>query len=699
MCVIYMYHILCGVNSEKDNAVTVVASPLGTEPLVRLSDLDEYRKGLAKRLSNEWDDEKFTGFRTLFGVYGQKQPGVQMIRIKIPGGVVPVEWMTSVAEFNRLFCKGDAHITTRQDFQTYFVPLERSAEALEFLYSHGLTTREACGNTFRNITSCALAGNCPREHVDAGAVAERLARSWIRHPLVQHMPRKVKITVSGCATDCGHSGMHDISFVAIEKDGRQGFQVLVGGGLGGIPRAAIVALDFATEDELSLVVETTARLHQRYSDRVNRNAARIKFVVKRFGEEKFRQLFLEEFDRLRGLPQRPWEPLAWRTPTEAAVARTPQGVVKQHDGRFAVVGNPPLGNLSSDQLDSLVGIAKKIGVSQFRITRDQNIVLPDVAAGQVDEVVRAFEALGIVVPESGEKAADVVSCPGTTTCRIGITNSQGFAREVWEDSKNDVTAHGVAVRVSGCQNSCGMHHVGDFGLHGVAKKVNGEAAPHYQLHLGGDPRNVGQIGILGPVVASRHAVEALRILRHAYAADKQIGETVRGWAERLGKKGVAALLAPLEDKPSDKLFIDVGDDFPFPGAPTLKGECAVPLTSDNTLADLSDDGLIQLDRHLAVNRWEDALKSADDAVAYASRRIIHYRGETTTDEDPHAVIAERLRGVAPAQVASALDQVSAALIAAVSSGKGEAYREAVAVYLDTVRSVVEAPVEAKDAAE
>jgi sulfite reductase (NADPH) hemoprotein beta-component len=673
------------------------------EPLVRLSDLDEYRDGLAHRIAGDWDDDKWTGFRVRFGVYGQKQPGVQMVRIKIPGGLVPLPWLTVLAQFNRKFCQGDAHITTRQDFQTYFVSLERTAEALEFLYSHGLTTREACGNTLRNISACALAGNCPREHVDAGEVASRLARSWLRHPLVQHMPRKVKISVSGCATDCGVSAIHDLAFIATENAGKKGFIAYAGGGLGGQPRVATKVLDFVVEEDLQVVVETLARLHQRYSDRINRNAARIKFVAKRFGEEKFRALFVEEFERLRGLPQRPWQPLQWRRPEEASVERTPLGVVKQHDGRLAVVGNPPLGLLSSDQFDGLAAIGQDLGIHQLRVTRDQNIVLPDVPAARVEEVVRRLRAINIDVPTSAADSADVVSCPGTTTCRIGITNSQSFGREVWADSKDDPSAKGVSVRVSGCQNSCGLHEIGDFGFQGLAKKIDGVPAPHYQIHIGGDGRTgvqPGVVGMHGPIVPARHALEALRLLRQGYAGGKSQNETVRGWGERLGKVGLSALLAPLASRDADgKLFIDWGDEEKFKGAPTLRGECAAPFASDDLLADLADDALIQLDRLALISRWEDVLRSGESAIAFASRRLLHLAGQLTKDDEPATVILDRARAIANPHVTAALDHVEAERTAALSNGRVAAYRESVAVFLDTVRAFINAPETLRGAAE
>lgn len=683
--------------------MTASPAPRAYEPLVRLSDLDEYRQGLASRLGGAWDEEKWTAFRVRFGVYGQKQPGVQMVRIKIPGGVVPLPWLDVLARFNRDFCQGDAHITTRQDFQTYFVPLEKTAEALEFLYSNGMTTREACGNTFRNITACALAGRCPREHVDAGQVAQNLAQSWIRHPLVQHMPRKVKMSVSGCAVDCGVSAIHDLSFVATEREGGNGFVVYAGGGLGGQPRPAIKVMDFATEEQLPVVVETLARLHQRYSDRINRNAARIKFVVKRFGEEKFRALFAEEFARLSGLPQRPWPALAWRRPQAVEIERTPLGVVPQHDGRVAVVANPPLGLLSSDQLAALASLGRDFCLDHVRVTRDQNIVIPNLPADRADEVIERLRAIAIDVPASAADSADVVSCPGTTTCRIGITNSQSFGRAVWEDSKDDPSAKGLSVRVSGCQNSCGLHEIGDFGFQGLAKKIDGVPAPHYQIHIGGDGRTGAQpgvVGMLGPIVAARHGLEALRLLRHGYRDGGQPGESVRAWAERLGRNGLKSLLAPIaEADPADGLFIDWGDDETFKGAPTLRGECAAPFASDDLLADLADDALIQMDRHLTAERWEGALRAGQDAVVLAGRRILHVAGQFTKDDDAAGLLLDRLRGVASAVILAALDHLEAERIAALSSGRAAAYREAVAVFLDQVRFFLADGGAERDAAE
>jgi len=686
--------------------VTVaVPSAPAAEPLVSLSDLDEYRVGLAHRLGGDWDEDKWTGFRTRFGVYGQKQAGVQMVRIKIPGGVLERSWLTTLAEFNRRFCQGDAHITTRQDIQTYYVPLERTAEALEFLYSNGMTTREACGNTFRNITACALSGNCPREHVDAGQVAQQLATAWIRQPLVQNMPRKVKAAVSGCATDCAGVGFHDLGFVAVETGGKKGFRVFVGGGLGSQPQPATEVLTFVTEEQLPTVMETLARIHQRYSDRVNRNQARIKFVVKRFGAEKFTALFQEEFERLLALPQRPWENLDWRQPGEAAVERTPMGVVEQHDGRYAVVANPVLGNLSSEVLDRLAALTTEIGIGEVRVTRDQNLVIPDVSAEHLPHVVEVLKSLNIEVPSSAADSTDVVSCPGTTTCRIGITNSPGLAHAVLAEAATDATARGVSVRISGCQNSCGQHHIGDFGFHGLAKKIDGQPAPHYQIHIGGEARLGAapqMAGMSGPIIPAGLAPLALRLLRHAYAEGKLVGETVRQWGERLGKDGINAVLAPLQSEENGRKFLDWGDQDAFKGAPALRGECAAPFASDDILANFADDALIQVDRWLLLGDAAHAAESATQALAFGARRLLHLGNQMTTGEEaPEALFASAQTLSLPngAAAAQAFKDAVAARERALAGGPVEPLREAVARYLDHVRSVLSQGIITADAAE
>ena len=684
---------------DSPSAVSVPTSRAAApEPLARRSDVDTFRDAVAQYRAGNWADDRFTAFRLRFGVYGQRQPGVQMVRIKIPGGILPVAWARKVADVTRRFAKGDAHVTTRQDFQIYYVELDEAPALLEALGEAGITTREACGNTLRNMSSCALAGICPREHVDAGQVAERLARSWIRHPLVQHMPRKFKTSVSGCGTDCGAASIHDLGLVATVKDGRQGFKVYAGGGLGGIPRPATLVSDFVVESELPAVLEALVRLHQRYSNRRNRNAARIKFVVKRFGEETFRELFDEEFARAKALPQRPWEPLTWRQPSDGPEPASPGGVVAQHDGRFSVVANPPLGLLSPDQLDGLADIAERLGGDGLRTTREQNIAILGVAPQAVDEAVAAVRSLGMAVEETIGDTPDVVSCPGTTSCRIGITNSQTFAHEVGDLVTNYAPKPGVTVRISGCQNACGLHQAGDFGFRGMGKKIDGRNAPHYQIYIGGDGRQVGAIGLGGPIVPALHARQALKLLLDGYAEGRAAGESVRAWALRLGKPGLAALLAPIEAlRTSDdaRVFVDWGDSDIFKPPSITHGECAAGFILDNLYNDLANDGLIRLDRAIFADQRAVALDTGAAGVGQAARRLLLRAGADADDDATPAEIVDRLRGAAgnEAEAIAALDAVDEAEFAARAGGAIEAYREAVALFIDTADEIAARPLE------
>lgn len=670
------------------------------EPLSRLADFEEYKAAYASFTSGEWDDERWTAFRLRFGIYGQLQPGVQMIRIKLPGGILPIEWLRSIAAINRKYAKGDAHITTRQDFQLYFVPLERTPDLLEELYSAGLTTREACGNTLRNMTSCQLSGACPREHVDAGVVADRISRGLLRNPLVQHMPRKFKVSVSGCETDCGASGIHDLGLIATEKDGKKGFIANGGGGTGGIPIAAVRLLDFVVEEDVPAVLEALIRLHQRYSNRINRNAARIKFLIKRFGEEKFRTLFEEEFERVRMLPQRPWAPLDWRDPDEAPEPTSPGGVVDQHDGRSAVVVNPSLGLFSSDQMEALADIAEQNGAEGFRISRDQNFIFMGLPQDAAATVVDAVRKLGFGVEDKPGDEADVVSCPGTTTCRIGITNSQNFGQELAGLVRNYEAKPGVSVKISGCQNGCGLHHVSDFGFRGMGKKIDGRNAPHYQIYVGGDPRNLGDIGVSGPIVTARHAPEALEILMRDYADNRQQDESIRQWSERLGKQGLSDILAPVLEKatPDAKdVYLDWGEREVYEPPAPAKSECAATFAVDDLLMDLADDALIGFDRALFGERSEEGRAFGHEGIYYAARRLLVRQGDVREDLS-HDEALHTVRGgyANNSQVLAALDKVIEAETSAANGGGNgalDSFREALAVWIDTAADLAEKPLE------
>ncbi|MGE5539949.1 MAG: nitrite/sulfite reductase [Gemmatimonas sp.] len=680
----------------------IVVGTQAAEPLARVEDAAEFRAAYARKVSGEWDNAKWQPFRLRFGVYGQLQPNVHMVRMKVPGGVLPFAWARAAAEAARRWGNGKVHVTTRQDLQTHFVKPDDAPDMLDFIYARGLTTREACGNTLRNMTSCPLAGVCPKEHVDAGDLAARLAQVWIRHPLVQHMPRKFKVTVSGCEADCGASGIHDLGLVAVRKDGKVGFKVYAGGGTGGQAVSAVLVKDFAEESELPSVLEALVRLHQKYSNRRNRNAARMKFVLKRFGEEKFKALFDEEYARVRGLPTRPWDKLAFRKGDESLPPpASPGGVVTRDDGQIGVVVKAPLGIYTSAELEHIVALAEEAGAKELRTTRDQNLIIVAPKPERTAEVVDRIRTMGFYVENKAGDVPDVVACPGTTTCGIGITNSQNFGKEVQDAVREFTTKPNLTVKISGCQNGCGLHHVADFGFRGMGKKIGSRNAPHYQIYIGGDFRVVGHIGLSGPVVPARLAEKALRLMLKGYEDGRASAtESVRDWALRVGKDGLKALVKPIEAEinPADEgLFFDFGEDWEFSPPAGRTSECAAGFADDDLQKDLADDALVDMDRAIAVANVPVAVVRANEGLRYAAQRLRIKAGDPGNESDAEDMVLGAIRAyfAHEADVIAALDGFVKARDAAKASHDGlsavEALREALALWLDTVAEVIEKP--------
>lgn len=681
------------LNAAGSCAVVATAE---AEPLSSLTDAEEFRAAYQKLKSGEWDAGKWQGFRLRYGLYGQLQPNVHMLRIKIPGGLLPFEWAHIVAEANRRFAGAKIHVSTRQDLQIYFIKPDDAPDLIEFISSRGMTSREACGNTLRNMTSCHLAGFCPREHVDAGKVADRLALSWIRHPLVQHMPRKFKVTVSGCETDCASSHIHDLGLVATKRDGKPGFIVFAGGGTGGIAVPAVKVADFMEEHDLPAVVEALVRIHQRYSNRRNRNQARIKFVNKRFGAVKFRTLFEEEFARTRAMPQRPWQPLQWRQAENAPEPVSPGGIVRQHDGKTAVVLKADLGLFSSDELDKLATLAEMNGASGLRTTRDQNLVIVGLPTAAVAEVVAQVRAMGFGVENAPGDVANVVACPGTTTCGIGITASQTFGNEVQKIARNYAAKPNLSIKISGCQNGCGLHHVADFGFRGMGKKIGTRNAPHYQIYVGGHERINGHIGLSGPIVPARLANKALGLLMDSYASQKKDGETVREWALRIGKDGLKSAVAPVQqevDPANEGLFFDFGEDWEFTPPAGRTSECAAGFQDDDLQKDLADDAMINADRALAIGLVDRVREIADEGFRYAAQRLRIRAAMPGRDADSEDSVIGTVRAAfgGEADIIDSLDGFLAARNRSRADGAVDALREALALWMDTVEDFIAKP--------
>ncbi len=610
--------------SNDQTPIAVIPSRFQAEPLARAGDVEEFKQAHSAYKMGSWDDDRWKTFRLRFGIYAELAPGKHMLRVKVPGGRLNFSWAKALADISDSLCNGHIHLTTRQDVQIYGVTFDGLPGVIEALNRAGLTTRESSGATFRNVTSCPLAGICPSEHVDAAAVAEKLTVSWLRHPLVQHMPRKFKTAVSGCSQDCGSVTIDDLGFIATEKEGQKGFRVLAGGGLGTHPRLAVEVLDFVGEDDIQAVQEAMAKFHHKYSDRSNRAKSRLKFLVDRFGKDRFVELFLTELEAVQGLSQRPSKKLEWQSPKTVDQPVLPGGRIAQTDGKWAAVVRPSGGSFDGAGLLALTDLAEKIGGNEFRITRDQNLVVTGFAQENLETFIQEAEGLPLRVVDQPKGRDNVVSCPGTQTCPIGITNSSAFTKLIEEDPSFDALPQ-TRIRVSGCHNSCGQHHVAEFGLHGMGKKIKGRPAPHYQFHIGGLHDQEAAIGLGGPIIPAKEAKEALKLVIGNYVETAEKEESVRVWADRKGKDYFKNLLQPFADNidlDDPETYVDYGKKKQFRPPVSTLGECSAPAVIAEYLADLAEVGRDDLVRFLAMGDVAGALASGHNALLSSVKRLL-----------------------------------------------------------------------------
>ena len=536
-------------------------------------ELARFRHSVESFRRGELDGERFMAMRLQQGVYGQRQDGVHMVRIKLPGGMLSAHQLEVIADILEQYsAETIASITTRQDIQLHTIALADVPQVLERMAEAGLTSREACGNTVRNLTACPLAGVCPGEHTDVQPLVEAVAQRFLRHPLTQHMPRKVKMSFSGCEADCAQGLFHDLAVIATRNpQGRFGFKVLAGGGLGHKPRKAIVVEPFIEESELLPVIEAVLALHHRYSDRKRRARARLKFLVDRLGEQGFLEKYRQELARTRevyaddALP-----PMHWLPARSDALGTTgaPRELLEQKQaGRYVYPVSLPLGDLSAAQMRGIAGLLHSLGLERIRVTQDQNMMLLDIPATALETVHAHLAELGLREPVAGD---DVVACPGTWTCRLGITASREISRQL-EGGKGD-----LRIRVSGCHNGCAQPYVGDIGLHGEGRRLHGKLIPHYRLHFGGDGRDGGAIALRGPEIPVARAVQAVQRVRKAYLEGREETERFSHWARRQPADYFDRLLADLATvSEADVPFVskDFGESADFRVLQLGGGEC------------------------------------------------------------------------------------------------------------------------------
>jgi sulfite reductase (NADPH) hemoprotein beta-component len=548
-------------------------------------DLDAFVSTLEKFERGEITPDAWKQFRLVNGVYSQRQEGdAMMVRVKIPQGILTPAQLRALAQVAERFSTGRGHVTTRQNIQFHFVHLAESDEALRALAEAGLTTREACGNSVRNVTACPYAGASALEPFDSTPFAEAVTRHLLRGPLSSSLPRKFKIAFGGCCGyDCVGAAFNDVGFLARVRDGKPGFRVTLGGGLSTVRRTGILAHEFAPAEEAVEICEAVVRLFNRTGDRQHRHRARLKFVVDKLGPEEFLRLYFEErrtlqprraaavaqTPDLRPVSPRPRAP----QPGFEQFART--NVRPQRDPELAAVTvRLPLGDVTAGQLRALAAIAEEFSAErELRTTVEQNLLLRFVPRAHLASLHAALSSAGLARP-GALSISDVVSCPGAYSCRLAVTQSRGMA-----DALTAALAERketLPIKISGCPNGCGQHYVAAIGLQGSVRKADGRPVPQYHLYVGGD-FGVGEasFGRLAAKVPARKVPEAVRRLADLAAREAAPGESAAAFLARAAPERLSALLSDLEtlDRPAADDFVDLGEQKAFE-VQTSEGECA-----------------------------------------------------------------------------------------------------------------------------
>ena len=547
-----------------------------TQNLSDLAEIDRFEQTIQIFNAGDLDLDRMTAVRLQHGVYGQRQPGVHMFRMKVPGGRLTPDQLEAVADVVATHSqKGIAHVTTRQSIQTHFVPLNNTPDAMRRLAKVGMTTREACSNTVRNITACSLSGVCPREHVDVTKHLDGVVRHFLRNPLNQQLPRKFKISFSACESDCAQAMLHDCGVVAVNKDGQRGFMVRAAGGLGHKPREAIVVEEFIPEHELLFAIEALVTLHNKYSDRTKRAKSRIKFLVERFGEQGFLEKYREEFERTKqALSDQPYPKGEWRAQTDGQTPGqgAPRKLLAQHQaGLFVFPIALPIGDITPVQLRGIAALLRAHGLSEIRTSQDQNLTIFNVPQAKVAALREGLAALGLREPVVGD---NVVACPGASTCRLGITTSMLAAPEL-SGGRADLN-----IRVSGCHNGCAQPETGDIGIYGEGKRLHGKLVPHYQMYfagsgMSGSDTKGGALALKGPAIPVVRIKKAIERVQEAHLASGEKSFFV--WARAREEGYFKQLLSDLADvKAADlnSVMRDYGAATDFQVLNLGGGECA-----------------------------------------------------------------------------------------------------------------------------
>ncbi|MDQ2696552.1 MAG: nitrite/sulfite reductase [Pseudomonadota bacterium] len=670
----------------------------GQMPEALAREIDIYDTQLQLKRQGKVEDKLFAETRLRRGAYGQRYdngqrhdgvaprtlafpaptlkgpetlwdaPGMQ--RIKIPFGGLNPQQMDVLADVAEEYSDAICHVTTRQDIQLHYVHIEDTPDLMRRLAAVNITTREACGNTVRNVTACPIAGVCHTETFDITPYANACARFLLGHPDTQDFGRKFKVAFSGCQHNaCGLTTIHDLGFIAKvrRKDGaeQRGFAVYVGGGLGAVPYAAKLFDEFVPEEEILPLSQAIARVFARLGEKRNRGRARMKFLVEKLGFGKFRDLVLEErrilppdpawtayLKDVPGYAEQPLKPArALGEADDPAFAewRRTNAYAQKQPGYVVATVLLPLGDITSWQLRQLADIARRFVGDNARTTVEQNIVLRWVAEADLPALYDELRRIGLHGAGAGT-ILDVTACPGTDTCKLGIASSRGLAAELSErlavkSQALDEAIRGLHIKISGCFNSCGQHHLADLGFYGVSRKVGGTTVPHFRVVLGGQwEENGGSYGVTIGAVPSKRIPDFIDRITDKYLKERHKDERFQAFAQRIGKKELKALVDSMAAVPAYEADRSFYSDWRDPREFTIHdigtGECAGEVVSRAEF-DLqeAERQYFEAQLHFDNGDWEKADRTAYGAMLEAARALIRNQFLDVSG-DPDVVVEE-----------------------------------------------------------
>ncbi len=622
-------------------------------------ELAYYEQQIKKYRAGELGETKMQKLRLQFGTYAQRQEGVQMQRIKIPGGFLTADQLTRLADTADRYASGFIHFTTREDAQLYYLQLEEAPALLRDLADAGITTREACGNTVRNITACYRAGISHTEAFNVYPYAHALFSYLVRNKYNQNMGRKMKFAFEGCAEDHSALSFHDLGFHAAirEENGetRRGFRVHVGGGMGSGPHIAHIYADFLPVEELFNFTVAVIRVFDRYGERKQRMKARMKFLVQSMGWEQFRAAV--DAERAIIGPQPSIEDFLEEAVVPKSVTTAPRlnrlspltgdpdfqewardSVIEHRiEGLRGVHVRTRFGDITADRARALADVARRFSAGELRVSIEQNLFLPWVRVQDLPELYQALRQLSLG-DAGAETVADVTACPGADTCRLGIASAKGLGSAISDAFFNGPLVEyreanrDLRIKISGCPNGCAQHAVANIGFHAAALTQDGRNVPAHLLFLGGQA-NHGRpqaAKVMGKFPA-RNAVKIVETLFALHQTEKLPGEDFNSFIARIGDQRVKTELESLRAIPSfedePQFYDDYGhENERFTVRSGVRGECA-----GTTIAEVvpifatAHERLAQAAAYIHHSNYEQALLEVYEAAAAAVRVPLYQR--------------------------------------------------------------------------